>query len=131
MGMHRRTGALAGALGMALVLATGACGDDDDVDAGDDTSETTSAAAEEETVFAIGEGDCVEADPTAESDVVSEVPTIDCEEPHHSEVFHTYTIDADEMPSAAEIEGIVEDQCVSEFESFVGMSYDQSALEVT
>jgi hypothetical protein len=137
MGVYRRTGALAGALAMALVLAAGACGGDDD-DAGDDddeagdaTSETTSAEAEEETVFAIGEGDCVEADPTAESDVVSEVPTIDCEEPHHSEVFHTYTIDADEMPSAAEIEGIVEDQCVSEFESFVGMSYDQSALEVT
>jgi hypothetical protein len=35
------------------------------------------------------------------------------------------------MPSAAEVEGIVEDQCLVEFESFVGMPYDQSALEVT
>lgn len=35
------------------------------------------------------------------------------------------------MPSAAEVEGIVEDQGLAEFESFVGMPYDQSALEVT
>ena len=46
-------------------------------------------------------------------------------------MFHTSTIDETELPAAAEMESIVQDQCVGEFESFVGLSYDQSALEIT
>lgn len=116
----------------ALVLAAGACsGDDDDADTGsDDTTETTSAEAEEATVFAIEVGDCLASDPGVQGEV-SDVPKVDCGEPHFTEVFHTSTIDETELPAAAEMESIVQDQCVGEFESFVGLSYDQSALEIT
>jgi Septum formation len=145
MRTHRPTSAaLVGAVLTVLVLAGGACsGDDDDEEAGrddtsettsaeseDDTSETTSAEAEEATVFQLEEGDCLTSDPSVQGEV-SEVPKVDCEEPHFSEVFHTYTIDADALPSAADMEGIVEDQCLAEFETFVGMPYAESALEVT
>ena len=120
---------LGGALLLALALAAGACGGDDE-DAGDgDSTETTSPEAEDETVFDLEIGDCLAADPTGEQPV-SEVPTVECAEPHSSEVFHTVEIDASELPSEAEVEGIVQDECFVEFESFVGVSYEQSALEV-
>jgi Septum formation len=123
------TAALGSALLLAL-LAAGACGghDDDEDASADGSAETTSPEAEDETVFALEVGDCLAADPTGEQ--VSEVPTVDCAEPHVSEVFHTTAIDAEELPSAAEIEGIVEEECFAEFESFVGMAYESSALEV-
>jgi Septum formation len=133
MRTHRPTPAtLVGAVLTALVLAGGACsGDDDDEDAGrDDTSETTPAEAEEATVFQLEDGDCLTSDPSVQGEV-SEVPKVDCEDPHFSEVFHTYTIDANTLPSAGDMEGIVEDQCLAEFETFVGMPYTESALEVT
>lgn len=79
-------------------------------------------------MFAVDVGDCLATDPSGE--VVSEVPTVDCEEPHTSEAFHSTTIDADELPSQADVEQLVEDECLAEFESFVGMPYEQSALEV-
>ena len=141
MRTNRPTAAMLGsAVVAALVLGAGACsGDDDDGDAGgdtttetsDDTTETTSPEAEEATVFAIEDGDCLASDPSVQGGEVTEVPKVDCGEPHFTEVFHTYTIDTAELPPAAEMEGIVQDQCVAEFESFVGMPYDQSALEIT
>jgi hypothetical protein len=127
--MRTATRALAGALLLTLGLAAGACGDDDDEDAGGgEESTTTSPEAEEETVFAVEVGDCLATDPTGE--VVSQVPTVDCEEPHTSEAFHSATIEAEELPSEADIEQLVEDECLAEFESFVGMPYELSALEV-
>jgi Septum formation len=123
--MRRATRALL----LALALAAGTCGDDDDDDAGGgDESTTTSPEAEEETVFAVGVGDCLATDPTGEQ--VSQVPTVDCEEPHTSEAFHTTTIEGEALPSSADMEQLVQDECLAEFESFVGMPYDQSALEV-
>ena len=34
-------------------------------------------------------------------------------------------------PSASEMEAIVQEQCLTSFEGFVGMPYEESALEVT
>jgi hypothetical protein len=144
MRTHRPTSVtLIGAALTALILLGGACSGDDDEEAGrddtsettsaeseDDTSETTSAEADEATVFQLEDGDCLASDPGVQGEV-SEVPKVECEAPHFSEVFHTYTIDADALPSAADMEGIVEDQCLPEFETFVGMPYTESALEVT
>jgi hypothetical protein len=141
MRTHRpKFATLVGAVLTALVLAGGACsGDVDDEEAGrddtsettaaeseDDTSETTSAEAEEATVFQLEDGDCLTSDPSVQGEV-SEVPKVDCEARHFSEVFHTHSIDADALPSAADMEGIVEDECLAEFETFVGMPYTESA----
>jgi Septum formation len=124
-----RTRALTGALLLAMALAAGACGDDDDDDAGSgEGATTTSPEAEEETVFAVDVGDCLASDPSGEE--ITEVPTVDCEEPHQSEAFHTATIEGEELPPSAEIERLVQEECLAEFESFVGMPYEQSALEV-
>jgi hypothetical protein len=122
---------------LALALAGAACSGDDDEDDASDSSEesqdettTTSPEAEDTTVFQVEVGDCLASDPAGQGEV-SEVPTVDCAEPHVSEVFHTATIEGDELPDAAAMEGIVNDECLTEFESFVGMPYAESALEAT
>ncbi len=126
--MRRPMRALSGALLLALALAAGACGDDDEEGGGDEESTTTSPEAEEETVFAVEVGDCLATDPTGR--VVSEVPTVDCSEPHTSEAFHSTTIKTEQLPSPADIEQLAQDECLAEFESFIGMPYELSGLEV-
>jgi hypothetical protein len=133
MGTQRSVRRLGGALLAAVVLLSGACGGDDDDegagDAGDDTTETTPAEAEDETVFDLQVGDCLVGETAGEE--LSEVPTVDCAEPHDSEVFHIATIDAEELPPPAEMESITQEECIAEFQNFVGMAYEESALEVT
>ena len=96
----------------------------------DDTTVTTEAGGSESTdVFALGVGDCV-TDETEMTGEVTEVPIIDCNEPHASEVFHSFMMTDSELPDEAGIEAIVQDQCLPAFQSFVGLDYDDSVLEV-
>ena len=62
---------------------------------------------------------------------VEQVPVVPCSEPHASELFHSYQIPATTLPTAAEMEAIVGEQCVGNFETFVGLAYEQSTLDVT
>ena len=136
--------ALALIIGLVVVLTSG--GDDDTTTGStatteDDTSDTTAEDAtttteddstdgsENADVFALGVGDCItdETDMTGE---VSEVPIIDCAEPHASEVFHSFMITDASLPDDAGIQTIVQDQCLPAFQSFVGLDYYDSVLEV-
>ena len=134
---------------LALIIglvAIFAAGDDDDETSTDDettttvgdtttttgdTTETTegSDGSESTDVFSLGVGDCVtdESEMTGE---VTDVPIIDCAEPHASEVFHSYMIPDPSLPDQAGIEAIVQEQCLPAFESFIGLAYDSSVLEV-
>ena len=61
---------------------------------------------------------------------VSEVPIIDCGQPHASEVFHSYMIPDTSLPDEAGIQAIVEEQCLPAFQTFVGLDYYDSVLDV-
>jgi hypothetical protein len=134
-------------IAVIVVLLTG--GDDDDT-ATDDTTTTTqedvttTTAEPEETtttteaadpdgetqdVFALGVGDCA-ADSSLEGEV-QEVTIIDCGQPHATEVFHSYLIPDEALPDDTGIQTIVEEQCLPAFQSFVGLDYYDSVLEVT
>jgi Septum formation/Protein of unknown function (DUF2510) len=136
------------AIVVAVVLLTG--GDDGDDDTATDDTTTTTAqedatttTAEETTtttaatdpngetqdVFALGVGDCA-ADSSLEGEV-QEVTIIDCNQPHATEVFHSYLIPDGSLPDEAGINTIVEEQCLPAFQSFVGLDYYDSELEVT
>ena len=121
-------------------------GDDDDDPVADDTTTTTEAeetttTEEEETttteaegpetqdVFALAVGDCV-TDSSLEGEV-SEVSIIDCGQPHTSEVYHSFQMTDSSLPDQTGIETIVQDQCLPSFESFVGVDYPSSALDVS
>jgi hypothetical protein len=131
-------------VGIAVVLLGG---DDDDDTATDDTTTTTQddttettdepattattepSGPETQDVFALGVGDCV-TDSSLEGEV-SEVSVIDCGQPHTSEVYHSYMIPDATLPDDAGMQTILEDQCLPAFESFVGLAYPDSVLDIS
>ena len=79
-------------------------------------------------VFTLEEGTCF--DDTEETEV-SSVPEVDCSEPHDNEVFAVFDYtEADTFPGSPELNAAAKDLCIAEFESYVGLSYEESALEV-
>lgn len=78
-------------------------------------------------VFTIAVGDCLVEDVT--EGAVSTVKTAPCDEPHAGEVFSEYTFDGDDFPGEDAVFAKAEEHCSAAFESFVGMSYDDSALD--
>jgi hypothetical protein len=101
-------------------------------DTSDDTTEDTTedtTGPEDADVFSLAVGDCLNEDTTGSE--VGEVPLVPCDESHVSEIFYSHIIDAPDLPDSTEMEGIVTDVCVTQFESFVGVPYAESALEIT
>ncbi|HEY6414866.1 MAG TPA: septum formation family protein [Acidimicrobiales bacterium] len=130
MPVRNRTLSLLGLAVLAIAVAggLGACGSDSDEPARDeDTDEVTEAGDAD--VFEMAVGDClVDQSLTGE---VTEVPVVPCDQPHASEIFYSHIIDGDTLPDPTAMEAIVDEQCVGNFEGFVGMPYEQSVLEVT
>lgn len=62
-------------------------------------------------------------------DESSSVETVDCTEPHDSEVYALLDYaDADVFPGQEVLSQYAEDQCVSAFEDYVGVPYEQSEI---
>lgn len=116
-----------------VVAGFAACSDDDDSGQGDTTEATDesggSSGEEDASVFDIAVGDCLTDEVTGDS--VEEVPVVPCDQPHISEVYFSYTIEEETFPGSDGMDRLMEEQCLPAFESFVGVAYDMSALEVT
>lgn len=121
-----------------VVVGLGACSGDDDDDgddgAQDETSETTeaseeSAEGEDASVFDVAVGDCLSEDVTGDS--LEEVPVVACDQPHTSEVYFGHTIEEESFPGPDGMQTVTQEECLPAFESFVGVAYDASELEVT
>lgn len=81
-------------------------------------------------VFDLSEGDCWNnvPDEGQETETVDAVP---CTEPHESEVFAVFDVDlGEEWPGIDAVTAEAETQCVQRFEGFVGLTYDQSVLNL-
>lgn len=76
--------------------------------------------------FAIEVGDCLN-DGNLEGEI-STVPTIDCAEPHDSEAYASIIIDDGPYPGEDAIFEQADADCVAEFNTFVGVNYDESVL---
>lgn len=123
--MTVRTLLTACAAGAALVAGLTACGSGSDDPQRDETSGEVTASAESD-VFAIKVGDCLDLS-QQESSEVSSLPTVPCDEPHDSEVFAELTLTGDELPT--DLDTQADTFCHDEFATFVGISYEESALE--
>ena len=95
---------------LAVSLVTVACGDDD-------------------SVFNLKVGDCFNDDP-ASADVVTSVATVDCAEPHDNEIFFEFSMTDASFPGREATVAAGGQRCVTEFEAFVGLSYEQSDLDL-
>ncbi|WP_017589227.1 septum formation family protein [Nocardiopsis ganjiahuensis] len=85
-------------------------------------------------VMNIAVGDCFDeaAMQTAlGGEEVSNIPLIDCAEPHDAEVFHVEDLPDGEFPGDASVGDSMEEICTgSAFEEFVGVNYMDSAIHV-
>lgn len=78
-------------------------------------------------------GDCVDLPSGFEDeDEVGRVKTFECTEPHDAEVFSVGDLgDGDDpYPSMRDIEDLMAEACLPDFEDYVGLSYEQSVYEV-
>lgn len=78
--------------------------------------------------FHVKVGQCVQL-PTEES--VTDLKTTDCSALHDAEIFYLSQVTEDERPSDAELEDIGGDACLAAFEGYVGIPYEESALDYT
>lgn len=77
-------------------------------------------------VFAIEVGDCLNE---TTGTVVSSVPVVPCGEPHDEEAFFAFNLTDADLPGDDAIAEQAEATCGPEFESFIGLAYDQSTLD--
>lgn len=81
-------------------------------------------------VLSLAEGDCFDdPDGTESADLeVTDVPIVDCADPHDNEVYHIVEVTGDDYPGTEAIGAQADTECVDRFESFVGAPYDTSDL---
>ena len=95
------------AAGVVLLLGLSACSQDPEVP----TAEV---------------GDCIETVGV----VVSELPTVDCDEPHEVQVVGLYEHDGDDFPGDEVISEEAFAECRELFENFVGAPFEETSLSV-
>ena len=88
-------------LGIVLALFAGGCGD-------------------EGNVFSLGVGDCFTS---IESTEISDVPLVDCAEPHEHEVFAIWSVGTPLPTQDAMNQG-----CVDRFEDVIGLPFEESEI---
>lgn len=77
-------------------------------------------------------GDCYDDPENLEDGPVeiNEVAAVPCDEPHDNEVFHTFDLTGDTLPSENELFAFVDQECVAAFETYTGQSYLDSDLDL-
>lgn len=120
----RRLAASLAAIACAAVLA--GCGDDDKATRDSDNDNEVTEAGEAD-VFSLQVGDCFNDEGAGGE--ISDVPAVPCEESHDNEVYHSFEVEGDEWPGDEAIATAAEDECGPQFETFAGISYDESVLD--
>ena len=85
--------------------------------------ETAPTEPEEVDLFDLEVGDCLAESPGS-------IQTVPCSEPHSEEIFAAVTLPNGDFPGMEAINAQAEDLCITEFEDFVGLSYEESVLDV-
>jgi len=94
-----------------------------------DDSGTIVASDDDADVFALRVGDCMAS--TDEATEVQTVPTRPCTELHDSEIFASTTLPDGDFPGDDAVTATADDFCYGQFQTFVGMAYEQSVLELS
>jgi len=93
---------------------------------GDTTTDTPTGEGESTDVFTIKVGDCLN-DGGVDGEV-SEVPTVDCAEPHDSEAYKSIIMEDGDYPGEDAVLSQADTDCNAAFTDFVGVTYDESVL---
>jgi hypothetical protein len=77
----------------------------------------------------VSEGDCFDDD-LSFSEEVSDLDIVECSEPHDNEIFAIHAMTEATYPGLETTGALADELCVGEFESFVGVAYDISELDI-
>ncbi len=113
-------------VGMVLGMLLAACGGAADVV--DQAAEAVDDLGDE-SVFSMEVGLCFD-DEDETADEVSSVPDVPCEELHDNEVFALIQYSGETFPGPDAMQAEAVDLCIGEFESYVGLAYEESELDV-
>lgn len=112
--------------GFAVVgLLAGACSSGDETTRSDDGEIVEGG---ELSAFSINVGDCIVGAATGE---VSGFDGVPCTEPHDNEVFYTFDLPDGDFPGDEVIQAEATDQCLTQFEAYVGTAYEVSSFGLT
>ena len=92
---------------------------------------TLLAGCGEGNVFELAEGDCFNDE---ESEEVSDVEIVPCDEPHQNEVYAVVLIEEPPelaYPGSDRVSDLAAQLCLEHFEDFVGLPYIDSLLDVS
>jgi hypothetical protein len=128
----RRALALAGSA-VALSVALTGCsalngilgGGSGDADRDEDTGQVTESANID--IFSLKLGDCLQESATG---LLEDVDVVPCEESHDQEVYYEITMDDGEF-SEEDVDAASQECIGDAYTSFVGVGYQESALDVT
>ena len=95
-----------------------------------ETSAPGQADAEEVIVYDLEAGDCLADSLPGGGEEVFALETVPCSEPHSEEIYATLTLPEGDFPGMNATAEQAEELCITEFENFVGVPYEGSALYV-
>ena len=109
---------------LPVLLGVAACSEDAERDeSGEVTAESDVSATK------VRQGDCIESAAQGE---VQDLKAVPCSEPHGAEAYHAFDLPADfDVEGQDAIGAEAQKQCIEEFETFIGVAYDESALEIS
>lgn len=114
---------------LILVAAIGAAGCGTTVADDESTRDETGEVVEGGDVGALRlqVGDCLAEEALGD---VESVPVVPCEEPHDSELYHTFDLAEAEYPGEDSIIESAQQGCLATFEAFVGAPYETSIYDI-
>lgn len=112
------------ALLAVLTIVFAACGGPERDDAGNIIESGT------EDVFSLQVGDCFDNE-SEEADEIANVPAVPCAEPHDNEVYYAFDLDDGAYPGEEAISQAAFTECLGSFETYVGNTYEASALDIS
>ena len=74
-------------------------------------------------------GDCFD-ESSSFGEGISDVPGVPCAQPHDYETYAVFDVSFDSFPSEESLGAIAYDSCLERFDSFVGLEYADSVLQV-
>jgi Septum formation len=92
--------------------------------------ETAAPGAGEVNVLDLKVGDCL-ADSAPRGEEVSSVQSVPCSQPHSEEIYAAVTLPEADFPGTEAMDAQADELCTAEFESFVGLPYEESVLYLT
>lgn len=76
-------------------------------------------------------GDCFNGPGAGGGETVLTVMVVPCDELHEFEVYHAFDLEDGDYPGTDAVQELWIAGCLSEFEGFVGMPFDQSELDIS